>query len=84
MGDSMDINITIENCIFSFNCTQKWIALDVTVDNDIKFCRKCEKKVYLCKTDEDLNLNVKLGNCVAIFNAFEEMPLGMILEPEKQ
>ena len=62
MGDSMDINITIENCIFSFNCTQKWIGLDVTVDKDIKFCRKCEKKVYLCKTDEDLNLNVKLGS----------------------
>lgn len=58
---------TVRNCAdaFAFVCPQQWDAMDATDDDDIHFCRSCEKNVYFCRTDEETVAHAKAGHCVA-------------------
>ena len=75
-----DENITIRNCKFAYKCEMKWDELDETEEDEIKFCRGCQKEVFLCETDEELTQSIKRNRCVAIFYpSREEHLLGEIL-----
>ncbi len=59
--------LTIENCEFEFKCPMKWSALEKDfLREDIRHCDSCEKAVYRCETDDELNRHAEMGHCVAV------------------
>lgn len=68
----MTSSLKIRNCVFSFRCDARWEDMeqectDDFIDNEnIRFCSKCQKEVFLSLTDEELVKNVRLNRCVAI------------------
>lgn len=61
----------IQRCPLAKRCRARWERLEpVQGDPAIRFCAKCERSVYLCQTDEELDRNAALGRCVAL-----EMPM---------
>ena len=84
-SDSSDIR----NCKFAFKCPKRWQEL-TSIDGDdpeIRFCSKCEQKVYRCTTDAEIALAIKENRCVAIRlvhyrdDAEEVHLVGLIEEP---
>lgn len=61
---------TLEQCPLSYVCNQQWESLEpVRGQDDIKFCLKCQRSVYFCRTPEDLARNAPLGRCLAVLDA---------------
>jgi hypothetical protein len=62
------VETTIRNieCTFEFNCDKQWDELETQDAPNIKFCKQCEKNVYLCKTQEELDNARSLGRCISI------------------
>ena len=61
--------VTIKYChIFEFECPQKWeyFSKSEKSGKNVRFCKFCERDVYLCKTDAEYETNKKAGNCVAV------------------
>lgn len=56
----------IRNCRFAFKCEQKWDDLNDTRDEQIRFCKDCQREVYLSLDEESLVENIRLNRCVAI------------------
>ncbi len=48
------MSLTIRNCRFAFKCQQKWDDLKDTRDDAVRFCRECQREVYLSLDDESL------------------------------
>jgi hypothetical protein len=53
-------------CTFEFKCDKQWDELETQIAASIKFCKKCKKDVYLCKTQEELDHARSLGRCISI------------------
>lgn len=53
-------------CTFEFKCDKQWDDLEAQIASNIKFCKQCEKNVYLCKTQEELDHARSLGLCISI------------------
>jgi hypothetical protein len=47
-------------------CTQDWESLDRTNNQDMKYCRECDERVYFCRTKDQFRRFTRAGNCVAI------------------
>ena len=62
------VETTIRNieCTFEFKCDKQWDDLETLVATNIKFCQQCQKDVYLCKTQEELDHARSLGRCISI------------------
>lgn len=59
----------IENCTadsFEFLCPKTWKGLLPSASDDIRHCTTCNRNVYLCLTDEDLQKHISQGHCVAV------------------
>lgn len=58
----------IQNCNsrLAFECPRRWSELEITEDEDIRFCGICQEKVYLCTTDMELAKRSLLRHCVAV------------------
>ena len=59
----------VENCNWKikFECPLQWLSL-IPTDNDfIRFCDRCSKNVYYCRTNEEVDEHAKHGHCVAIY-----------------
>lgn len=58
----------IWNCedAFQFRCPKLWESLDLTEDEDVRYCRECEQKVFLCSTPEEFVRLGNAGHCVAV------------------
>ena len=63
------MTIKIRNCIFGFRCAQKWDEMKETSRDGVRFCKECEKDVYLISSEDKLLEAITLNRCVAI-----EMP----------
>lgn len=50
---------------FQFQCPMEWELLSTTAEEDIRFCRKCEKNVYFCHSDEEVAAHAKVNHCIA-------------------
>lgn len=63
-SDSSDI----WNCKFTFQCPKRWKELTPIdgSDPDIRFCSKCEQKVYRCTTETQLASAIEENRCVAV------------------
>ena len=53
--------------------------LQKTDDPIIRFCNECNKNVYRCKTEKDMDEHIKLNHCIAVI---ETQVMGMIAEPK--
>ena len=62
------VETTMRNieCTFEFKCDKQWDDLETLVATNIKFCQQCQKDVYLCKTQEELDHARSLGRCISI------------------
>jgi len=61
----MDESVRIQNCKLVFKCPLSWSELEPTADEGIRFCRVCDKGVYLAEDDESVAILAALGRCVA-------------------
>lgn len=62
------VETTVRNieCTFEFKCDKQWDDLETQLASNIKFCQQCQKDVYLCKTQEELDHSRSLGRCISI------------------
>jgi hypothetical protein len=62
------VETTLRNieCTFEFKCDKQWDDLETQDASNIKFCKQCQKDVYLCKTQEELDHARSLGRCISI------------------
>ena len=51
------VETTLRNieCTYEIKCDKQWDDLETQIASNIKFCKQCEKNVYLCKTQEELD-----------------------------
>ncbi len=56
----------IQNCIFTLKCPKKWLELETTSNESIRYCRACSSEVYLADDKESLAVLAELKKCVAI------------------
>ena len=57
----------IKNCVLGFKCSESWDTLKALAeDSNIKHCDKCDKNVFLCESEEQLNDAIDKGVCVAV------------------
>jgi hypothetical protein len=69
----------ITNCEFEFQCPKNWESLDKTSNSAVRFCNSCSRKVYFCKTQEQLDANSEKGRCVAIEQPRQKIKLPPLL-----
>ena len=76
----MSKNIYIDNCDYEFGykCPLQWKNLKKTKDSKVRFCGECDKNVYRCKTEKDMDEHIQLNHCIAIN---EPQVMGMIDMP---
>jgi hypothetical protein len=62
------VETTLRNieCTFEFKCDKQWDDLETQIASNIKFCNQCQKNVYLCKSQEELDNARSLGRCISI------------------
>ena len=51
---------------FSFQCPKHFRTLSRTVVEGVSYCNDCERKVYLCKSPDDVASHASQDHCVAI------------------
>jgi hypothetical protein len=81
----MSKKIYINNCeevyTFEYKCPLEWKNLKKTEDSKVRFCDECNKNVYRCKTDEEIDKHRQLNHCIAV-NDVLDMPMGMMMPPK--
>ena len=65
--DDAQSTTIMQNCPLHFQCTQQWSELEGTEKEDIRFCFKCERNVFLINSYEELRDAVLENKCVAFF-----------------
>jgi hypothetical protein len=57
----------IRNCKVQFRkvCPKTWAQLAPTPAEGVKFCRTCDREVFLCETDVDAVEHARAGHCLA-------------------
>jgi hypothetical protein len=58
--------VDIRNCVLGRDCKQIWERLIETNDSSLKYCRKCEKNVFMILSDTDVANAIRLNRCIAI------------------
>jgi len=75
------MSYTIRNCTFAFKCSAVWNELEVTDEDDVRFCNDCQREVFLCLDDDDLARNIKLNRCITILRTFNNQIVEIMGEP---
>lgn len=76
--DTIVVNCEIK---FRFECPKIWQNLDDTAQTGVKFCKTCERDVFLCSTDEETMRHAEQGHCVARARPhFSTLPMMVIGE----
>lgn len=55
------------NCVFEYECPKNWFELEATSKAAIKYCTECNKDVYLCINQEELDYAISQKFCIAYF-----------------
>ncbi len=58
-----------DSCTWKFwqlQCPRSWSGLRKTDDPDIRLCESCLQNVHLYKTEEEVDLRSRQGECVAL------------------
>ena len=56
------------NCEMAFECPKNWFELTETEQAAVKHCSTCQKNVYLCITQSELDDFAHKGECIAFFS----------------
>ena len=59
----------IKNCNaddFEYACPKRWSGLKPSLTAAVRHCDRCNRKVYLCKTDADIKLYTSVNYYIAI------------------
>ncbi len=58
----------IQNCPPEIKepCPVAWESLKSTDNENVRFCKVCDKNVYFCKDSEEVSLHAGLNHCVAM------------------
>jgi hypothetical protein len=48
-------------------CPLRWNALERTESEMVRLCGVCDRRVYLCTSEEDMHEHVAAGRCVAVW-----------------
>lgn len=64
----------ILNCKLDFECPQQWANLTPTDDSGVQYCQQCQKNVYLCLTQAELDTALAQGKCVSFFDLNSILP----------
>mgnify|MGYP001440319410 CR=1 FL=1 len=80
MGKKIYINNCEEVYTFEYKCPLEWKNLKKTEDSKVRFCDECDKNVYRCTTNEDIDKHIELNHCIAVNEL--NMPMGMMLPPD--
>jgi len=56
------------NCEMEFKCPKNWFELTDTEQAGVKHCSTCQKNVYLCITQNELDDFANKGECIAFFS----------------
>ena len=74
----------IVNCTwrFEFQCPRGWNGLHATEDPNVRVCESCLERVYLCQTEEEVEMRSRRGECVALGFWRGPQMLGKVLPRE--
>ena len=64
--DFWEDTINIRNCVFGRDCKQFWERLIETTIPNLKYCKKCERNVYMIENDDQVANAIRLNQCIAI------------------
>ena len=56
----------IRNCEFRFKCPKLWDSLELTGDDTIRLCGKCNRTVHYCKTPLQLHAAIIANQCICV------------------
>lgn len=59
----------IRNCSFRYKCGQSWDSLAILPSYDssyMRYCKKCNQKVYWVGSESEILMHVEANHCVAI------------------
>lgn len=71
----------IPNCNFEFRCPKQWSSLQAKDNDNERFCKACQRNVYLCKSIKELNQHIDKGHCVAVKTTSLKMTMGLLKYP---
>lgn len=78
------MNPLIKNCVFGFQCPKSWDTLKALEESsNIKHCDKCDKSVFLCESEQQLNDAIEKGVCVALDFVVEAKEVRLLGYPSK-
>ena len=56
----------IRNCNFILECLARWEDLGPTEQENERYCGVCQRKVFMCRTDDELRARIEQNDCVAV------------------
>ena len=60
-----DTNV-IRDSMLKFHCPLKWDSLELTNDDDVRYCGECSRTVHYCHTTSELHNARSEDKCVAL------------------
>ncbi|MDI1445042.1 hypothetical protein [Polyangium sp. 6x1] len=51
---------------FTFACPERWETLAPTEEASVRFCGRCQERVYLCNRGADAAAHAEAGRCIAV------------------
>jgi len=66
----------IRNCRWTYECPLLWAKLRPTDDDDVRYCESCQRRVYICHTEDELRARIEQNDCVAVMQL---LPRGRFL-----
>ena len=59
-------SVFIRNCSFILKCPAYWDELGPTDQEGVRYCGACERKVFMCNTQDELRVRIEQNDCVAV------------------
>ena len=56
----------IRNCNFILKCPAYWDELGPTDQEGVRYCGACERKVFMCNTQDELRVRIEQNDRVAV------------------
>jgi hypothetical protein len=76
-------NTFIRNCAWGYRCDKKWESLDITDNDDVRFCNGCQREVHNTHSSDELVKNISLNRCVNFSSLMLDMESGIEEESEQ-
>jgi hypothetical protein len=61
----------------AFQCNKGWLELKSTTDPCTRYCEQCQKCVYLCESEAEIESHATQGHCVAFYTQEKDTWMGL-------